>query len=278
MTVPFIDPIASGAYLGPAQARPYGFTPLLNGVSGVYIYGVKLTIEEQGEKFVPLYVGQGNLIGRLTSHYNGLKILGNSLKELFKLNGITTIIDLLNLYQSQLIYDSYTGKGGVPTHPYRVTVPSLIFYNDINFFNGKLALNPPIIAGAGVGHNAIVQLLNATGNPIAIALANDIVNTKAVYTTSFHFVYTTLPDIEKQVDISYPSLPQGYGRGGLILERVEYATKKALQRIGINTTADTKDGYLPMNIDLTAIQNNLINVGGHNFGFPNYTPLIIPVP
>jgi len=278
MTVKFIDPIKSGACLGPNPARPNGFTNILNGVNGVYIYGVKLIIENQCEKFVPLYVGQGDLIGRLSSHYNGLMTLGNSLKELFRLNDIATIIDLLNLYQNQLIYDSYTGAGGVPTHPYRVTVPSLIFYNNINFFNTKLGLVPPIIAGAGIGQAAIIPLLLATGNPAAIALANDILNTKAIYTTNFHFIYATLNDIENQVDISYPTLPLGNRRGTLILERVEYSTKKALQRIGINTTADTKDGYLPMNIDLNAIQGDLVNLGGHSYGEPYRVPLQIQVP
>ena len=58
----------------------------------------------------------------------------------------------------------------------------------------------------------------------------------------------------------------------------EYSTKKALQRIGINTTADTKDGYLPMNIDLNAIQGDLVNLGGHSYGEPYRVPLQIQVP
>ncbi len=290
MTVTFIDPIANGAYFGPIPARPYGFTNLLNGVNGVYIYGVKLTIEEQGEKFVPLYVGTSfnkkrGLRGRLITHYTSLKSGGNSLKELYDLSNIITINDIVNLYGHMLLYNGFANNN--PLNAARLAIPSLIWFNNAAFFNIKLGLQPPItstyIPNTGqlnsLGANGDLQLI---GTQAALNLEAEIIATKQIFTANFHFIYATLANIEQQVDLTYPNLPIVNRRGANVLARVEFATKIALQQVGINTTANAIAGNLPMNIDLTGInnciQNDLINVGGHNFGNPYNMPLIIPVP
>ena len=67
--------------------------------AGVYIYGLRVEVEGQGRKFVPLCVGEaGDLRERLfKDHYCTLKTNGNNHKELFYLENRMTLEEIINV-------------------------------------------------------------------------------------------------------------------------------------------------------------------------------------
>lgn len=96
--------------------------------SGVYIYGLKLHIDNE-LKFVPLYVGKHNTnVGRrVFEHYYQERMPGNSCKEIFDLTNIKSLDDIRTLYEAMNKYDSVKGKPLV-----RISNEKLIWFNVTN--------------------------------------------------------------------------------------------------------------------------------------------------
>ncbi len=109
--------------------------------------------------------------------------------------------------------------------------------------------------------------------------------TKEIFNKDFYFVYVRLDDSshitqdsECELQKMYPdfSNPNNYrsSDGERFAKRVELATKKALNQIGIHTTAKAKGEFFSMDIDLTQISSDLINLGNHPF---DYSDLILKI-
>jgi hypothetical protein len=261
--------------------------------NGIYIYGLRLDVIERGvinKKFVPLYVGIGDLFNRLFNHhYNNYNSLGTGIKDLWDFSaGVFTKYDIYSRYADMLYYDyinNYrTGMGG----GYRSSleymnelneIKSLLFFQNINYFNVKFGLgfNPdPIIPN--VNQLNVVPFFGL--NPSLIKIQN----TKLKYDSDFYFVYASLNNPEHirvcptdKLTPQYNTAIEG-GDFNAFLEPLEKASKKALNKIGIHTTAKAQGILCDTDIDLSDIQNDLINICVHTCGEPYVNPLIVSIP
>jgi hypothetical protein len=282
MTIQFQHPLNGFTGFDPNIEDHY--KNLIN-VSGIYIYGLRLNItEKKDKKFVPLYVGIANDLKKrlFNDHYNHLKSNGSGNKDLwdFSANSFSES-DLYEKYADMCRYDfinNYLSKKRNRTSFNYMNelcyLDSLLFFQNLNFFNAKFG-HPHNIVKRNVNQRNITTFFNN-------AHINKIIDTKAKFQTDFYFVYTTLSDVTKTIlsDNSLYDETQSYiwsngnanGSGKNVAERVELATKKALNHIGIHTTAKAKGEFFSMDVDLTQISSELINIGNHPF---NYSNLII---
>ena len=233
--------------------NPFDFKQYPQG-NGVYIFGLRVSIGND-RKFVPLYVGQGCLRMRLIQHYKGICCSGNSKKELWDFSGNGySILDISLIYEDMLDYDHINNNGARDrtSEAYMnklKEIRSLIFFQSRNYFNVKLG-RPFEPDPENVGQ---AQAISDFGPS---PLTDSISRTKSKFCSDFYFVYVELDDDAKISDI-------------------EIATKKALNKIGIHTTAKAVGVYGGVSIDFSKIQSVLINIGVHIFGDPYKNPLII---
>lgn len=265
--------------------------------AGVYIYGLRLNVDDDDEKkFVPLCVGESsNLNIRLfNDHYNTLKVGGNNHKELFYLKPKTSISDVRLLYADLLRYDRFLFARNKHTLIKTIAaIDSLIWYQFRDFFHHKLNVaspneyfnipNPSTCKHSkeGVkndleGHsttlkdfsNFINKSITTTSEAKqANELLEKIKTTKENFTNNFYYVYATNEHVSENTNIDLSS------SDGSDRKKVEKAIKQKLEGLGIYTTANARGAIVKFNLDLTKIQNILINVG-HNYGNP-YTKLKI---
>ena len=273
----------------PAPFKPGNRTHYLplREIPGIYVYGLRLLIDGS-IKFVPLYIGISvDLEHSLLKHYRDQKTGGNSCNELFNLNGRSSVASIKALYADMKMYDSFST---IPQHPKRLSIPSLIWFNAAAFFNWRLA--PSIStykANSGVMNSIKPDGdLDKIGTTAALKLKKDIEDSKALFDDNFYFIYARL-----STDVHIPNTHQIFipdyrscryligranGPGKNICEAIELATKKAFScHLGIHSTANAVGTLHPMEIDISTIQHDLVNVGGHNFGNPYIHPLIIRV-
>lgn len=253
---------------------------------GVYVYGLQLLLNGN-RKFVPLYTGIAkNLKQRLWQHYYEEKSSGNSKKEVFKLDERNSVSSIIDLYRDMRMYDSFYHS---PKHPLRLSIPSLIWFNDPTFFNSRLT---PSISTYSANSGVMRSIepggdLDTMHTVSASLLRQEILNTKLLFDNHFYFIYARL-SMDVEIPNQHPVFKDNYqtspylikranGPGKYICERIELATKNALScKLGIHTTAKAVGTSFPMAVDLRNIQNSLVNIGGHHFGYPSYTsPLII---
>lgn len=295
-TETLVDPKVGGIYQYD-QKNPGDFSHVPD-EAGVYIYGLKICVGGVF-KFVPLYVGddKSNIQTRITEHYTGMYHLGSSKKELFKILQKMSQNEIKSLYDDMAYYDSF-GKGnasdgkGNPLDVRRLSINSLIWFNNAKFFDIKLNLAENTSKYlTPSGHLASIYPkkgdLDVIARPRALVLKKRIENVKNLFTTNFHFVYTTYNQINPISSITIPALEKGEDKKKhtaklnnqkkLMLSDAESATKSALKKIGIHTTADAKKKLSQkMVIDLSQIQNDLVNL----VPIPNnyIKPLIITIP
>jgi hypothetical protein len=244
---------------------------------GIYIYGLKLLVNDE-VKFIPLYVGitkTRNLIIRLyNEHYllNGAQGKGEK-KELWDFSANRfSLKDIYFKYAEMHHYDFINNEAGKSRVYCRsehyinelLYLKQLIYFQNQNYFKIK--------TGQAFGaHSNIDQMPAIAKYP---TIGKKIMDTKQKYTTNFYFVYASMDDIlEKNIDLDKNNWIE-------IAENIELATKKALNIIGVHTTASTskKAKLIDMDIDLRDIEGNLINLGGHPYNLNGqYKNLIIKV-
>lgn len=250
---------------------------------GVYIYGLRLIVN--GEyKFVPIVVGEGDLFKRLyKDHYLGKfknpysnlicssKLKIGDRKELWNFsNFVNSHFDLQLKYHQILDYDFNTKD----RFKFASKWPELIYFQDFRFYENKIS--PPFTIQNDIDIvNAVIELKNRFPyNNMAMEYTWKIITTLANFRKHFYFVYA---DVNNQEHVSINSIDQILlsESKAKLTEHIEHATKKALQTININTSAKDINRNIKIGIDLSEIENELVNVGEHTYGFPNYNKKLI---
>ena len=245
---------------------------------GVYIYGLRLEVDGE-KKFVPLCVGEGNLGDRLWKHYYTLKSTGNNGKELFNWGDVHTLKDVRDVYEDM---ENYIESNTI----HNSTLEKLIWYNNADFFNIRLGL--PHSNRSMYGINEFEGLPRTNGHQTSIGIGGDletistgighhpndaydlkkaIEKTKKIFDENFYFIYATDKELEDQG--IYTLTNAGHRR------LVENTVKQKLHKINIYTTAHADNTPLELDVDLSNIQDKLINVDGHLYGNPYINPLVL---
>ena len=242
---------------------------------GVYIIGVKIPVQEQGEKFCPLIVGESlNLKKRITGHWDKNSIdtrYGelNSYKELFDLDE-----SIKKVYEDMCLYDKYPSGGSYKKHKKYVEIKnknnSLIYFSCKSFFDFYLNLeigtsNFPLKKGRHDNSISDLNKIISSNSKIisnkAKILLNKINKTKGIIENKYWFAYCTQNEIIYENANNEIDFNEKDSR-----EFVEHSTKDLLIKLNIYTTAKSqiigkfKKGYIPLNIDLSAIKMDLVNL------------------
>jgi hypothetical protein len=237
---------------------------------GVYIYGLRAMVNGVF-KFIPLVVGQGQLHERLyVDHYMGkfanplAILLGSKIlcsgdaKELWDFsNSFLTIQDLKKIYEDIKVYDSALGKRN--KLELVVKLKHLVFFQNSNFFHlkhdAKLLTNQNNIKT----EQSVEYLINMINKGFTentddiIQHISKILLSLNCFRDRFYFVYASKREGSDLSDEQER-------------ESIEKATKKHLKSINLYTTADARKGKeISIQIDLTKIQNELVNVGNHSY-------------
>ncbi len=245
---------------------------------GIYCYGFRKKID--GKKvFIPLYVGiSENLKARLFQHYKEEKSNGNSKWYVFDYQSLSSKIAVSDLYNDMMISDS---KKGVNISRYS---NKLIWFNNSSFFNFKLKVTcSKYKSNSGVRSSILtngdldeIQLHQPLSN--ASKLKKEIIESKAIFDEDFYFIYSSLDEhVEINQDDELYDLFKTYqsskvykiglknGPGKTICEKIEHLTKNKLRNIDIYTVAKSHGKLISGDIDLSNIQNQLINLENHNY-------------
>ena len=242
---------------------------------GIYINGLKLKVKGE-TKFIPLYVGITETrtlrIRLYNEHYLKYRAYGKGKKELWDFSKTTYLLKDIHSRYSEMYHYDYINSIVNPVRKNRKAqkyISELLYLNHLIFFQNEnyfLLKN-----GKNFGTHTNVNHLEAVNKyPI---LSKDIIDTKKNYDKNFYFVYANMNDVIKNNDLDTTNSIQ-------LAKNIELATKKALNVIGIHTTATTgiDAELIDMDIDLTELQENLINLGGHPFNINGqYNNLIIKV-
>ncbi len=241
-----------------------------DGEVGVYIHGIRAKVDGI-LKFIPIVVGEGKLHNALYErHYIGKYLSAFENLTNFKQKSISepkeiwdfsrtrySTKDLGNIYSDMGIYDSLPRRGR-KKHPFLRTIASLnslLYFQNNDFYNYRFRLTEPI---RDIRSDEAVRLLAAKATTALNAKlkcsieANyiNLILTLKNFTENFYFVYS--------VDPSLNALANRHA--------AEVATKSVLKKLGINTTADSnRKGNITLinQIDLSNIQNDLVNLGNH---------------
>jgi hypothetical protein len=253
---------------------------------GIYINGIRLRINNI-EKFVPVYVGivyEDSLANRLFNHhYNKYKscvgTYGKGNKDLWDFSSVSSLADLSNMYVEMYYYDyvnNYRKGVNRTSEKYLrelLNLKYLLYFQNKNYF----------VMQAGGVYTDLETKDREINHCDAINLGFDkygkIKNTKNLYETSFYYVYCSYEDILKKLqDKNNNNMFLTYNTPKLLLERIELSTKNALNCIGLNTTSKAEGECLDLDINLTALQNELVNLGAHAYNVKGtYDNLIIKI-
>jgi len=228
--------------------------------AGVYIYGIKVKVDNQ-LKFVPVCVGescdlrnrlfkdhyQGKFVKNYQNIINGTNKRISEKKELwnFSLTQMT-ILQVTHLYDDTRIYDIMSGEINKTSNQFlaRLTkLKNLIYFQNDNFFNIK--------------HSLIFQLNHSN---ISASQAAD------KYSGSSIMIKETLKNFCKNFYFVYADDLELEGHSFLNVEdrlNVEVKLKAFLSEYyGIFTTADDKrkGRDFDVNFDFTAIENELVQL------------------
>ena len=252
----------------------------LSKVPGIYIYGLRLEIEINGKtekKFVPICVGEtDNLERRLFKEHYKKIAKDNGNKELWDFSlPVFSPYYIYCLYSDMLYYDIHnnikSGTGKIketPQHLKKLSqINKLIYFQNSNYFHQKLGLNSILKVDRNYSNSfdylrtLSAELPSSQAND-ALALSKKILNTLAQFKANFYFIYATDKDVKNgEEGFSFNKISDRHN--------IEIATKNALKTIGIFTTADSRRGkYVSATIDLTAVQNELINVRHDEYDKP----------
>lgn len=281
MIVQFNHPIDGFDGFNPADKKHYAN---LDKVSGIYIYGLRQKIQDIDNKvFMPLYVGiAADLKKRLyNDHFLEESWPGKkkSLKEIFDFSKKVYSIDaIIERYRDMLVYDMvtnyYRNQRPIISH-----LKHIVWFQDLTFFNEKTGVNFFGSQKMNSSHKETYDKSNNllwTNNDVILKdCLNKGLETKKRFDDDFYFVYATYADIIKANsadDIKIAGLSKNYTKTSA--EKIELCTKKALNVLGINTTAKANGDFMQMQIDLSKVQSDLVNLGIHFYGKP-YKNLII---
>jgi hypothetical protein len=254
--VTFNNPISGFSDFSPSDINLYPSGP------GVYIYGLRRLIDNK-LVFIPLYVGIAlDLQKRLWQHYCEERTDGNSKWYVFDYTSLSTINSIQKLYEDMKQADSYRGIN------LKRFSENLIWFNHKDFFNSKLDTNNSnYISNSGVLSSILSNGdLDKIKLPSSTILKNKIIDSKHQFDDNFYFVYSSLSNNVEFEDKSVKLDSNNYlngrknGIGKSIAESIEVATKSKLKTINIYTSAKAHGKILPMQIDLTCIKDNLINL------------------
>lgn len=259
------------------------------GVNGVYIYGLRAKVNG-ALKFIPIVVGEGNLHQRLfKDHYKGKfldafenltsckkKGLSSSNKEIWDFSKKTYDIKALsNIYTDMKSYNGFLGTRSKLSSI--VGLKSLLYFQNIDFYNIRHGLGLPFSYGPNIRSEQAVLLLaerilffdvkiNKTVKCVLKTNCMHLILTLQNFVENFYYVYAVDDDYLNDKNNRYSA---------------EYRTKAALSQLGIHTTAaDLKKGNKDdsPSIDLSEVQGELVNMGGHPYNDEqgNYlNPLIL---
>jgi hypothetical protein len=250
-----------------------------NGMSGIYVWGLKIKIN-QALKFVPLYVGIAKDLGeRLWTHYCNNRENGNWNWYVFNYCSVKNLSDVTDLYKSIYTAD-FNIKKINKSFKHRYT-DKLVWFNDKEFFNLKLSTNHSnYFSDAGVLSSILpggdldqIILADNSKKSTCNILKNNIICSKKNFNDNFYFVYSTLDTSNEPW-----SIKKNDGPVKKQARNIEVATKFLLQKIGVFTGSDSKnkvDNFNTIQIDLQNIQNDLINLGFSNNENHYNSPLIL---
>jgi hypothetical protein len=261
---------------------------------GVYVFGLKIPIQG-ANKFIPLYVGIAkSLRKRLWQHYREERTGGNSKWYVFDYANVKNVQDVIELYKSMSITDSYKRLNN------QRFSTMLIWFNNAFFFDHILKLKriSTYLSNSGVlasilNNGDLDQIQKKAPSSNAVGLKSTIINAKAIFDDGFYFVYSGISKYDISINQDHPlfALFNQYiqnnsymngrknGPGRSMAERIESATKEQLNQINLKTAAAAKGQLFNIQINLGKIQDCMINVGSHNYNISsgNYIkPLILP--
>lgn len=238
---------------------------------GVYIYGIRLWVNSV-LKFVPIVVGEGSLLSRLfTDHYHKKfsnpinSITGHSKKksgdpkELWDFSKLhVTDKDLAGLYSDIMKYNSKLAKNSSKTLMASGLV-HLLYFQDVNFYNKRFGITLNSETVNLKVENAVEYLFDISSSQglkkpqSARATAARIILTLHNLKEHFYYVYAGSSDhpelINKRTRLS-----------------IEFNVKERLKSINIYTSAKA-NGIIDntLQFDFSAIQDDLICIGNHNY-------------
>ncbi len=264
-------------FQNPLQGNPFHlvnnnpFNYLKNKISGVYVYGLLLDINNE-KKFIPINVGESSDIKtRILKHYNGV-VNRTTNKELFNVVNPSNLNEIGKLYSSIHFYDSLQSKKikNFKQSPFFIKINTLnkhlIYFQSPDFYRFK---------GIKFNGNADLNILNTTiqlrncGCVLSQQLVNNIDNVCDLYKNNFYFIFSEKFINDKNIENFFS--PNINGNGNMERKIAETITKHSLQKIQIETTSPILENYEIKNIDsinLSNIQQNLINLTGEPFTNP----------
>ncbi len=264
---------------------------------GGYIYGIKLEIEISGalvKKFVPLCVGETiNLSTRLYNDHFIRKfqnVNDNITKAAGKVTGDNKELwdfsfpsysqyDISSLYTDMDFYDVNNTGGGKTLRPYLdhlARINYLIYFQNLNYFLVKyknILQNPHVNYSPDQMVNQLYNLtegLYKNQKESILQNCDKIIRTINNLSVNFYFIYFQDENITmKESDISCADSDSRHN--------FEKSIKNNLHNINIYTTADARGGDIfdNLEVDLSLIQDDLINLGNHNYGDSYVNPLIL---
>ena len=250
-------------------------------VPGIYIYGIRTKVE--GDlKFVPLVVGETkNLRNRLfNDHYCGkfripfLKSLGlpaprnaGDRKEVWNFpTAESSLAHIKSVYSDINHYNLFNNAGTKAQNS--ATLNHLLFFQNTNFFDFKYIGRPRTNQGTDIPIEDAVEYLSKLAiNPFANCPAisfdtSKLIATLANFSENFYFVHadSITSTSGGQLDLSKHTDRQV----------IENTIKEALgNNLKIQTSAKAGNRIVPLQIDLSNIQSDLVNVGDHKYVDPN---------
>jgi hypothetical protein len=254
-----------------------------NDEKGIYIYGIRAKVDG-GLKFIPIVVGEGgDLRKRLyNDHYLGkfatplarlfgdLSRASGDAKEIWDFSKYEfTLSEIIDIFDDALKYDTKPAKG-ITKVAHVACLKNLIFFQDAAFFHQKTKIvKLPWITNLRI-EEAIYYLMTLSSqkepdkfNDISNIITR-ITSTLINFKSNFYYVYTSNKDENNSEEVNniLTNVPTRKG--------VEFIIKDKLRLIHIYTTADAKNSgaLTKINIDLSKVQDELVNVGNHGYNDP----------
>lgn len=188
----------------PANPNSLPDFALIPAISGIYIYGIK-----KDGVFYPFYIGEtDNLKKRLNEHYtnnrtaNGLRGIGNGIKELFDLQKLITNPDYF--YKTTLHqYNFAILRGSSDNRSHKFPLYSLL-KNDLVFWQCRSFMRYYYKEVCTIiprdNHNQIQALAEYAFRdalyPNITPLAPRLANSKDLIRDNFYFIYSTLESLK----------------------------------------------------------------------------------
>ena len=243
---------------------------------GIYIYGIRAKVGER-IKFIPLVVGQsGDLLKRLyQDHYLGKfatpldRLLGKKVKasgdakEIWDFSGNDfELADIKDIYNDALSYDTKPPRGTSKVK-HVAKLDKLIFFQDADFFHEKTGIAKlPGKTDLKIEESIYyLMFLSSLSKPNELDSTSQcitrIISTLINFKSNFYYVYASTTNNSKDLN-KYLSNKEHR-------ENLEYEIKEKLRLIGIHTTAKARKSKTPIkiNLDLSKVQDELVNVGSH---------------